>query len=46
MYSSLVDVYVSFLVTYPVFFVSEGYFEIKYKIDNSETNAFKVLVDD
>lgn len=45
MKSRMTDVYIDFTVTYPAYFVTEGYIEIKYRVDATNLNVFKFIVD-
>lgn len=45
MESHVYESYVDFTITLPVYFAFDGFVEIKYRIDSSNLNVIKFLVD-
>jgi len=45
MESQMTDVYTDFTMTYPAYFMKEGNIEVKFRVDATELNAFKFIVD-
>lgn len=45
MVSHVMDVYVDFKVTYPVYLATNGQLIVKFRVDDSDLNVFKILVD-
>lgn len=45
MTSRMTDVYIDFTVTYPVYFMEEGEIEVKFRVDATNLNVFKFIVD-
>jgi len=41
----MTDVYIDFTVTYPTYFMEEGNIELKYRVDATNLNVFKFIVD-
>lgn len=45
MTSRMTDVYIDFTVTYPGYFIEEGEIEVKFRVDATNLNVFKFIVD-
>jgi len=45
MTSKMTDVYIDFTVTYPAYFMEEGNIEVKFRVDATNLNVFKFIVD-
>lgn len=45
MTSRMTDVYIDFTVTYPGYFIEDGEIEVKFRVDATNLNVFKFIVD-